>query len=426
MIKQENETTMTYQTSSKYEIFLYLSYLPQWQEANLVWLNCDFDHDLGIGVDDEAWWVKQGVLAWNKTMQEQVASTDGKAIHVLPLSGGLDSRIILGGLLKNLPHSQIVATTYGIPGAWDFEIAKKIARKVGIYHETFDLTNEKWDLDNLVVAASHLKYPVNVYQHYVRRKINEYFGRECVYWTGFMGDALAGSYLPETPNVDKREAVKRFVNTAPTPNYKDRLFQGALVDEMVDQCPWERLYNRKFTLDQQIDMGVRQYSLHQPIVIVNNFDFKTPFLTASWGNFISNVPYKWLLGFYLYKRIIASCYPELAGFPVTSNAGMHLLATKYLVLIGKTIGRIQPYVVRRDPFRSHPRTNYINWAESLRHDGPLQETVYSTIQALKKRRIIAATEIDHWWTSHQNRDGDYSLLLTNLSSLELLLQVGLI
>jgi asparagine synthetase B (glutamine-hydrolysing) len=417
---------MTGQAISQYEVFLYLSYLPQWSKANLDWLHCDFDHDLGTGVEDERWWIKEGVLAWKNTMKDVVANTDGKAVHVLPLSGGLDSRIILGGLLENLSASQIVATTYGIPGAWDLEIAKRMARKFGIRHEVFDLTNETWDVDKLAAAASHLRYPVNVYQHYVRRKINEHFGKECVYWSGFMGDALAGSYLPNVPNVDKKEAVRRFVKTAPTPNYKSQSFQDALVDEMSAQCPWERLHNRKFTLDQQIDMGVRQYSLHQPIVIVNGFDFKTPFLTADWGNFISNVPYQWLLGFHLYKRIIALGYPELAGFPVAGNAGMPLLASRSMVLVGKAIGRIQPYIARRDAFRSHPRTNYINWAESLCHRGRLQETVYATIQDLKKRQVLEGAEIDGWWTGHQTRKADYSLLLLNLSSMELLLRAGLI
>ena len=410
---------------SHYEIYLYLSYLPQWSEAELGWLNCNFEYDFGVGIEDEKWWVREGVSALKKTMADQVASTDGNALHILPLSGGLDSRAILGGLLENLSTSQIIAATYGIPGAWDFEIAKMITRKFGIRHEVFDLSNEEWDVDKLIATASRLRYPVSVHQSYVRQKINDHFGKDCVYWSGFMGDALAGSYLPKVPNTGKREAVRRFINTAPTPNYKNQQFQNEMVDEMLVQCPWDRLYNRKFTLDQQIDMGVRQNSIHRPIVIVNGFNFKTPFLTPTWGNFMINVPYKWLLNFHLYKKIIAESFKELSKLPSTGNAGMPLLASKNMVLLGKLIARLKPYIFPRDPYRSHPRTNYINWVEALRHRGKLQDSVYITIQDLKKRQILESENVDRWWNDHLNRKTNYATLLMNLSSLELLLKVGL-
>ena len=88
--------------------------------------------------------------------------------------------------------------------------------------------------------------------------------------------------------------------------------------------------------------------------------------------------------------------------------------------------KIKPYIIKRDPYRSHPRTNYINWTESLRHKGSFQETIYTTLQDLKKRSIIEAENIDTWWQDHLNRKVDYTTLLMNLSSLELLLKVGLI
>jgi asparagine synthetase B (glutamine-hydrolysing) len=411
---------------SDYEIFLYLSYIPNWSEAGLAWLNCDFDCEFGDGVEDEAWWVNEGVKALKNTMAEQIAVTDNRVMHVIPLSGGLDSRAILGGLLENLPGSQIVSATYGIPGAWDFEIAKLITRKFGIRHEVFDLTNEKWDVDELIKAASNLRYPVSVHQYYVRRKINDHFGEDCVYWSGLMGDSLAGSYLPKTPNTDKRKAVGRFVNTAPTPNYKSQLFQDEMIEVMLDKCPWNRLYNKKFTLDQQIDMGVRQNFLHRPIVIVDGFDFKTPFLTQTWGNFMINVPYKWLLDFYLYKRIITESYKELSRLPARGNAGMPIPAPKAVIVLGKVIQRIKPYIIRRDQFYSDPRTNYINWTASLRHRGSFQDSIYTTLQDLKMRQIFDDEDLDSWWQDHLDRKTDYTTLLMNLSSLELLIKVGLL
>jgi hypothetical protein len=196
---------------SDYEMYLYFSSLPRFTEANLQWLNCDFDNDFGEGMDNELWWVNEGVKALKQTLADEIASTDANATHILPLSGGLDSRAILGGLLENLPKHKIIAATYGIPGAWDLEIAKIITRRFGIKHEVFNLLDEKWDIDQLVVAATHLANPISVYQSYVRQKINNHFGKDCIYWSGFMGDTIGGWSLLKVPNADKREAIKRYL-----------------------------------------------------------------------------------------------------------------------------------------------------------------------------------------------------------------------
>jgi hypothetical protein len=418
------EEAMRERTILSYEKYLFFSYVPRPAEADLGWLNCDFDCDFGNGNLDEDWWVQEGTKALRQTMAEQVAGSDAHALHVIPLSGGLDSRAILGGLLENLPASQIVAATYGIPGAWDFEIPKRITRKYGIRHEIFDLSHETWEIDPLLQAAERLKHPVSVHQAYVRQKITNHFGKECVYWSGFIGDALGGSYLPIVPNTDKREAVRRMVSTGPTPHYEGEEFKESIVDEILRDCAWDRIANRKFSLDQQIDIGVRQNFLHRPLVITEGFHFKTPFLTSTWANFMVNVPYQWLLGFHLYIRIIMKAYKELASLPCTTKAGLPVGTGPNMVHLGTLIGRIQPYLRKRDPYRSHPRTNYINFTEALRHQSHFQDSVLITLQALKKRKLFDDKKLDQWWLDHLHKKANYSKLLLNLSSLELLLQAG--
>ena len=109
----------------------------------------------------------------------------------------------------------------------------------------------------------------------------------------------------------------------------------------------------------------------------------------------------------------------------SASFGMSVRASIYEIYLGKVIARLKPYIYRRDPYRSHPRTNYINWAESLRHKGYLQDSVYQTLQDLKKRALFDDKKIEMWWRDHLIRKADYATLLMNLSSLELLLKVGL-
>jgi hypothetical protein len=411
-------------TISDYELYLYFSYLPKFSEASLQWLNCDFENDFGKGVDKEAWWVSEGVKAFKETMKAEIASTNVNATHILPLSGGLDSRAILGGLLENLPKSQIVAATYGIPGTWDLEIAQTITREFGIRHEVFNLQDEKWEIDQLLASATRLKNPVSVHQSHVRQKINNHFGSDCVYWSGLMGDSLAGSDLPKTPSQDKTEAVRRHINLYPTHHYKDQIFQEKIITKAVSECSWDRIKQTKYTLDQQLDFGVRQRLLTQQIVLFNGFIFKTPFLSSLWTNFISNVPCQWFQDKHLYKRVIRESFQELWKLPSGSTFGRPISASKFEIFLGRVIAKLKPYIVPKDPYRSHPRTNYINWTESLRHKGNLQSSVRETLESLKHRAIFRNAELDTWWLDHLNRKKDYTVLLMNLSSLELLLQAG--
>jgi hypothetical protein len=132
-----------------------------------------------------------------------------------------------------------------------------------------------------------------------------------------------------------------------------------------------------------------------------------------------------LIDRYLYRRIIHEGYGDLAKIPTTASAGRPVKVSPVEIYFGKAIAKIQPYIVRRDPYFSHPRTNYINWTESLRHKGSLQDSVYTTLQDLKKRAILSESDIDMWWRDHLSRKMDYARLLMSLSSLELLLKAGI-
>jgi len=413
-------------TISDYEKYLYFGYVPRWSEASLDWLNCDFQSEFGKGVDDESWWIREGVKTLKNTMANEIASTDSHAFHILLLSGGLDSRVILGALLEHVPPSQIIIATYGIPGAWDFEIAKFITRRFGLRHELFNLVGESWDIDQLIKAATRLTLPVSVYQSYVRQKINNHFGTECIYWSGFLGDAVGGR-SNSSPFYDKLEVVKFiFEKDYPGRMYSDKESWNNIINKILVEIPWDRLNQPKYHLEQQLNFGIVERDDTRPVVIVNGFNFRTPFLNKDWVAFMSNVPYKWLYDKYLYKRIIMECYKELSKLPAKATAGMPLNSSKQKVFFGKAIARIKPYIVRRDPYRSHPRISYINWRESLCHKGPLQETVYTTLESLKKRTIFNNEDIDKWWQEHLSRQKDHTIWIMNLSSLELLIKVGLL
>jgi len=111
------------------------------------------------------------------TIQEAVRNElEGVSEIVLPLSGGMDSRFMLGCALDVLPRERILTYTFGDPRTLDQKIAKALCRKLG--------------LENVTVAMD-------------RRPIDE----ACA--DGFMHSEGMTFALPNTPLGTDRRAVHK-------------------------------------------------------------------------------------------------------------------------------------------------------------------------------------------------------------------------
>ena len=60
--------------------------------------------------------------------------------HLVPISGGLDSRSILAGVLKHTEAKNIYTYTFGTPNTLDYDVGNYVAKKIGTNHKSFDLT----------------------------------------------------------------------------------------------------------------------------------------------------------------------------------------------------------------------------------------------------------------------------------------------
>jgi hypothetical protein len=407
-----------------HELFLSLNYVPRLRQASLDWMNWDDNYDIGNSVDQESWWVRQGIKTLKSAISAELRSTRADALHVVLLSGGLDSRAILGELLERLPSSQIVTATYGMPGTWDLQIAKTLARKLHLHHVAFNLLDERWDLDRLADVAERLDSPVSVYQSHVRRKINDYFGNDCVYWSGFLGGHIAGQDLPLSRPKDRIDALSSSLAIHSPCKYRGEDFWNLIFCKMVSEIPWDSLQHTEFDRERQFEFGVRQVDYLRPLVLVNGFEFKTPYTSKQWVNFMGRVPRKWLYGKYLFSRIVVVGYEKMARMPAILTAGMPLTSSKRRVFVGKVLARANRRLDPRNVYHCHPRTNYVDWGEALRRKGTLQETVCVTLESLGERGLVSKQDIARWWTDHLERRANNTTLLMNLSSLELLVQAG--
>ena len=73
-----------------------------------------------------------------------IASIKGKGLQiVVPLSGGLDSRIIVA-MLKRLGVDDVICFSYGQKGNYEAEISKKVAEALGYQWYFVEYTHDKW------------------------------------------------------------------------------------------------------------------------------------------------------------------------------------------------------------------------------------------------------------------------------------------
>ena len=348
-------------------------------------------------------------------------------LHVVPLSGGLDSRAILASLLAAGIRDDLVAVTIGTPGTFDFDIAQRVASVAKVRHERIDLRSIDLDEQMLERALLDSKAASWVFDVFFHRLIPIRFGPDATYWSGFMGGELAGSHVTPNPSVSWPAALGAFA--AHEAYCRGRSVAPASFDP-VSELPLRPWCDPSLlAYGDQLDFGVRQAYIRR-VVVVEGFKYREPFLAREWVRFILGVPTEHRHDERLYKRILLEEFPELFSLPSKNSAGLSLTAHQARVtarirwLKIREIVRTRPPMKNRAAWRSpmpFPMLNYLDFASALRSRPHIRELVHGLVRALHERGAVPWIDGTEVWTS-QERDGftfDGACILTLLASLEL-------
>lgn len=141
-------------------------------------------------------------MAVDQSIARLIHYANGRTI-LLPLSGGLDSRLI-AIKLRSHGYSNVVCFTYGLPGNAEAEISKQVASKLGFHWEFVPYTLADWkDWSQLPewTAYSHFAQRAVSVPHFqdwpaIRFLVgNGIVPVDSVAVPGHTADVLAGSYL---------------------------------------------------------------------------------------------------------------------------------------------------------------------------------------------------------------------------------------
>ena len=353
------------------------------------------------------------------TFQQEIANYHNST-NVVPLSGGLDSRAILANLIENFDTSKIITVTFGLPGSPDYETAKSIAKKTGLRWAGIDLSpgKMKWNTDMLINTAKQSERPTRLFDSAINHTIQLKFGKDSVYWSGFMGDSL-GRVIPDYKMIKSWEAGKSaFIQK----NCHCKNFSLSTTDYHPEmQLPDQPLTStERLDYYSQLNYCIRQQCLTKHIYSPKGYDIRYPFLNPKWIAFFLSVPRNHRYHQSLYRKILCFSYPHLFNRWNSPKKDSHRLK----VLIGKRYKKIYNKCLKigiPNYFLNTPshNVNYIDWNYALRYQDDFKNTVYSNLQDLKARKIIDWLDIDKIWTIHQNIQTNLSSELMVLAALEI-------
>lgn len=338
---------------------------------------------------------------------------------VVPLSGGLDSRAVLGALCEIVPPSRIQTVTWGTPGSLDFELGCAVARAAGTRHLALDLGKVPFSAERLREIAVLTDANTDLFQPVVWLALREAYGVDATFWSGFTGDGIGGSFWsPEGP---ESAAAGAFLahESRPIhwlePSERDDVRDGALADRGLK-------YAGAMSSDEAFwfENHVERYTAHHLFPV--GFSIRAPFMDDDFVRFFLGVPSILRKDKALFDEVVVARYPALFRLP-TSGYGYRLARRPFAHAGFRARSLLQRSVARltRGRLAVHPKVLYLDYADAIRHRPDLRRTVEEALESLSKRDILDAGRIRRIWREHlEGREHRYTLTL--LASLEYMLQ----
>lgn len=399
--------------------FLHYGYLPKDLDPVAVQWWGDLERDERIHEASHEERVERGREALLAAFDDSSAP-----LHVVPLSGGLDSRAVLCALLERGLGDRTVAVTLGSRGSFDFEIGLEVARALGVRSEAIALDEIQIEREDLARAARGAGTPMWLFGRVFLDRIYRRFGTDAVYWSGFFGDPLAGSHLRAHDSSRWSDARAHFAER----NRSVRTVRLTPEDYDATQCLPDRapLEESPLSMDEQLDFLVRQESYIRPTVVPHGYDVRTPFLHPDWTRFALSLPRESRYGQIFYEQFLSSVFPRAFSWPTKNNLGLPLGAPKWRKAarrlrfgLASRVGRMLPAL----PTPADPRVNYFDWNRALLVREDLAELVEAATSSSGVRGVVPWLDPRGLWNEHRRRIAPRADALTALVCLDVCLDV---
>ncbi len=349
----------------------------------------------------------------------QTGYSPGK-LNVVPLSGGLDSRAVLGGLLQFTEAVNLVTYTFGVPGSWDFEIASKVARSVGVNNIRIPLENYDYSLDELIEVSRCMDHQTLLFFHAPYRIIKREFS-DHLHWSGFLGEAITGDHIRGTLANSMEEAKQKFLGS-------NRFIKGAEseilsggMDYAKEQLHVPSADQGFLTYEEGLDLLNRQNKYIAPHVMLQGFEHRAPFNDPQVIAFFLGLTEAQKRDQVFFKEFLQWWKPSLFELPVKNNMGLPLGVRPWRPKLRKLMLKVKKKVGKWN----NPNINYFNFSNRILYDDKFRALAWAQINDLKNRKVLPdSINPESLWSTHQKKIRDHGPIIQGLVSLEIHLKAG--
>ncbi|MFQ5590084.1 MAG: asparagine synthase-related protein [Phycisphaerae bacterium] len=303
----------------------------------------------------------------------------------VPLSGGLDSRVLLAATPR---PTQTPSFTWGSSGCRDLAYAADIARAVGSRHQglVFDGGYLK-ELAPLGTWITEGQLPCTDF-HVL--PFVDLVGRSCdIILNGYAGDAVLGGRFVKRAwwNGGSRaaagDALWNWRNTSLAPAYRSSLFGPALQGcgitdakaafiNSYERTPGETHMDAAMAF--LLDNRVRRFTSCGTSLLRWRLESDHPFFDIDFFDHASRLPHAWRYRHRIYLHMLKACFPGVAklrwdrtGLPATASRSLH-----YMSLAVHRLSRYRPF---QGLFRSKRCADFERWMR-----GPLRAYVVDVLE----------------------------------------------
>lgn len=335
---------------------------------------------------------------------------EGSFPHIVPISGGLDSRLILAGLRER--SNNILAVTLGQPGQLDYEIGANVAKVAGVEHYRIRLDQLTLEWEDLVATAHNSPWTYMPDAHFmsVAYRVAAGDSQDSIVWSGFLGDPLTGGHHSH----GSRSGCLRTAFS-----HRQRRTPKAWFGDILG--PWgypavSKLWRNKASEEQFLDFCIRQRGCIAPIVLgkewegwqayqkrcPSGIEVAAPFADADWAAYWLRAPSEVLREQKLYRQMADLLFPDLFRLPskntwgVRHNQKVRQQFIRYTRAFRNRLHSRFPWM----PIRSGISDNYLDFQKAFREREDYIAAMQKAISVLKLREVLPWLDLDSTWREH--------------------------
>jgi asparagine synthase (glutamine-hydrolysing) len=247
------------------------------------------------------------------------------------LSGGLDSRALLGFLCDGPATRPLHTFTFGIPGCDDARFAHQVSSRVGAQHHFFEM--RPGYLLELAEKGVRLTDGLENCRHMnALATLSAQAEYAQVFYKGFLGDALMGYFTHRLflANYDENGLMHLFLDRYPfvfSPVEQQQLFAQSLLpysSAALDTCRAALAESQaRLVVDRisHFDLHQRQrrMTLNGVRLVRSRGIVRTPFCDKDLIDFVLRTPCGLRFERYLMKQALVRTFPDLAKVPYTET-----------------------------------------------------------------------------------------------------------